>query len=281
MRRYEPVGVALGWDQSSHRNGCAILQLGDAIDRIYYPRLGCNKDGLSGKVRRALRAIGATQCDPVESRAKSKMAELEKVFGGRPQPDPSHRAESAAPIRMAASEQSKVGEVMKNGAAVHADVSISKVLSGGTSSTAVAKIVDAVPSVVAKKEADSKPNRIQLSHDEVVKVTMLLGRNGDPAEGGVYVFDAGWSDERILEIVRPGGHVDKIAEIRRKHFGQTKEELHRASAAKALAGESGGKMSGIYARMAKLESDNASLRVEVATLREAIDRLDKIVAPLA
>jgi hypothetical protein len=120
--------------------------------------------------------------------------------------------------------------------------------------------------LVADGPASKK--KVQLGHEHVVQLTQLLithGKSDKTAEPATYKYADGWSDERIRDQVHAGAKVDRIAELRRQHFGMLVEEIEQKNAV--------GDARGFAARVMVLEQ-----QLKDAFLR--IADLEKIVAPL-
>ena len=72
--------------------------------------------------------------------------------------------------------------------------------------------------------------RFAMTHDHIVLVTQLLTKYGKvTGEKGkeVYVWDEGWNDDRVRLIVDSACSIEKVCELRTKHFAPTKSERDR------------------------------------------------------
>lgn len=124
------------------------------------------------------------------------------------------------------------------------------------------------PSLTLVKPTEpEREKRVQLTHDQVLDIAMLLQQNGrvEALDDGseVYAYATGWSDDRIREKIGVAATRvnEKIAEIRKKRFGLTVAE-HEREKRRADRGTA---------------SDIAELRAENAELRARIEKLEAFV----
>lgn len=113
----------------------------------------------------------------------------------------------------------------------------------------------------------AKPSR--LTREQIAKANLLFLEHGS-MKRKVYVFNPGWSDERIRDEVRPDFSVRSFTLRRRHHFGETREE-RRAKAPTAKPQKS-------------LLAAIAMLQAKVAELESRIEKMEGDVfwpAPVA
>jgi hypothetical protein len=94
ISRYIPLGVTLSW-RTSDRAGEAVLALGEAVERVYFSRSASKHDvaGVVGRVRRALRKIGA---DKAEAESMLQSSETIDLFPDLAEQPPTTRGSRSA-----------------------------------------------------------------------------------------------------------------------------------------------------------------------------------------
>lgn len=249
VQLYAEAGVTLAWG-NSHRTGEAIVTLGDARESVYFSR-NCarvDKTHVVGRLRRALRKIGADQVDMHALRQKQQSAPKDRLR---------ERAEAVGDLN-AEDDTTPQNVVPDPPQPVAEEDETVQQLNG--------------QSEVTPRRGRGRPRgtkRPRFTNDESARVGLLLHTHGT-YDGTRYDYAEGWSDERVVNEVRPrsGALADTVAAIRIKAYGRTQSEIESAKAPKKNP---------LLARIEEMEAALASLRAENQLLWQRVVDLEGAV----